>query len=300
MTGLISRRSFVAALALSPALIPLVSTVRAQETSPFAGLGLPELDLTVTATAIQGMPATLEAGRYLVKVTVSDELVEAGGGVVFVKPAGNSSDPYLPLVTLSAPPLPEDEYDAHYYGAAYAGGIHTGVGESAEIVIDLAPGNWIVAGGFQHSQAPVQFTVTGEMPTNLPEPESTATITMAEYSVEIAEGQLVAGSQVIKVKNAGAEIHHLVVARSTVPITSADMEAVLQADTTGTPAAVSFNPDEDLIYTFVVNEMSPVSTLWHVADLAPGPHVFACYVFTRIEELPHAIHGMYLITEVSG
>ena len=75
----IDRRKFVAALAMSPSLIPILSTVRAQESPAFSGLGLPELDLTVTATSIEGMPATLEAGRYLVSVTIDADVGEAGG-----------------------------------------------------------------------------------------------------------------------------------------------------------------------------------------------------------------------------
>ena len=76
------------------------------------------------------------------------------------------------------------------------------------------------------------------------------------------------------------------------------MEAVLQADVTGTPAAVDFNPDDDLVYNFAVAEMSSGNIMWLMADLEPGTYVLACFMFAKADETSHALHGMYLITDV--
>lgn len=41
--------------------------------SPFANLSLPTLDITVTGTGYEGIPESIEAGRYLVTVTAGED-----------------------------------------------------------------------------------------------------------------------------------------------------------------------------------------------------------------------------------
>ena len=45
---------------------------------PFADLGLPELDITVTATGYEGIPDQIEAGRYLLTVTATEDTTDLG------------------------------------------------------------------------------------------------------------------------------------------------------------------------------------------------------------------------------
>ena len=45
--------------------------------NPFADLGLPEIAVTITETAFEGVPAELAAGRYVLTVT---NALEAGAG----------------------------------------------------------------------------------------------------------------------------------------------------------------------------------------------------------------------------
>src|SRR5699024_553779 len=77
---IIMRRLFfglVAALLLFPAT--MLSALAAQDAtpaSPLADLGLPTLDITVSAAGYEGIPDTLEAGRYLVTVSAADDTAD--------------------------------------------------------------------------------------------------------------------------------------------------------------------------------------------------------------------------------
>ena len=91
-----------ALLLLMVGAIPVGALQEATPASGLADLGLPTLDVTVTATGYEGIPESLEAGRYLVTVTASEDAGEFGGGVSFVQPSGMTADEFLGL--LSGPP----------------------------------------------------------------------------------------------------------------------------------------------------------------------------------------------------
>jgi hypothetical protein len=66
----------------------MLSTVTAQDATPASGLGdagLPQLDVTMTATGYEGIPDQVEAGRYIVSLTIEEDAGEFGGGVSFVQ-----------------------------------------------------------------------------------------------------------------------------------------------------------------------------------------------------------------------
>lgn len=71
--------SFVGALSI--VTVSMTGATVAQEASPesaFANLGLPTLDITVTAEGYEGIPESTEAGRYLVTLTASEDTGEWG------------------------------------------------------------------------------------------------------------------------------------------------------------------------------------------------------------------------------
>ena len=205
----------------------------AQEATPessngLASLGLPTLEVTVTADAYEGIPASIEAGRYLVNLTVADDAGEFGGGVGFVQPpADMTADEFLQNAfgpppdesggesAVASPMAVESEATPADDGAGgpppfifesrWAGGTVAGPGETVHFVVDLPPGEWIAWGDDpEATQAPVVFTATGEMPTDLPEPEAGATLLMTEYDIQVSDGALAAGSQVVRVRNVTA------------------------------------------------------------------------------------------------
>jgi hypothetical protein len=311
------RRTFVsllgALLFLITGMIPV--TARQDAENPFADLGLPELEVTITATGFEGISESLEAGRYVVTATATEDSGEFGAAVAFVQPEGMTAEEFLGGLggppeepageALEATPAEGGEEmggapPPEYYASTFAGGAGVMPGESTIFVVDLTPGEWIAWGDDPAgSQEPVIFEVTGEMPADLAEPESSATLTMGEYVIGVSEGELVAGPQVLKIENAGAQPHFIASGRATVDVTEADIEAVLEAEMTGTPAAVDFNPDEDFEDSFYTATQSTGTSVWIAVDLEPGTHVLLCFFPDMADGMPHAMHGMYELIEVS-
>jgi len=128
----------------------------------FADLGLPEIAVTITATAFEGVPTELAAGRYLLAVTNATE--EEDLGAAFIQPpdgmtgaefadmvAGMAAEseeaatPGADAAAAEASPAAEGEDSGippWYCEVSLAGGIYAGPGETSYIVIDLAAGEW--------------------------------------------------------------------------------------------------------------------------------------------------------------
>jgi hypothetical protein len=298
----------------------LAPGVGAQDATPSSGLtelDLPTLDITVTANAYEGIPETLEAGRYLVTVAVAADAGEFGGGVGFVQPAGMTADEFIGFLgDLAAPaaepgsePIGTPEVDAgeedpgmlppFVYESVFAGGTYAEPGESSQIVLDFTPGEWVAWGDDPAAPwAPVKFEATGDMPAELEEPESSATITMGEYLIEVTEGELVKGPQLIRIDNIGAQPHFITSGTTKVAVTDADIEAVLESEMTGTPPAVDFNFETDFEESFFSGSQSNGTSIWIPIDLTPGNLVMLCYFPDLGDGAPHAYHGMYSLVSI--
>lgn len=300
----------------------------AQEATPasgFTNLGLPTLEVTATNTGFEGIPDEIEAGRYVVTVTVPED-VEFGAGVAFVQPPeGMSPDAFLSAASSAGaaesageapsgtPALSEEATPVAggppqgLFSATFAGGVYAPAGQSAQVVLDLIPGEWIAWGDDPFApQQPVVFSVTGEMPSDLPEPESSATLTMGEYVIEVTEGELTAGQQVVKVENIGAQPHFVYVAKGPDDMTEEQVQAILdaemQAQITGTPPAfdeLELNPEEDFQDVVSTGTQSTDTDIWVPMNLEPGTYLMICFFPDIDDGLPHAYHGMYTIVEVS-
>jgi hypothetical protein len=278
-------------------------------------LGLPELNVNVTATNFEDIADEIEAGRYLVTVTVAED-VEDGGGVAFVQPEGMSAAEFLEAaagppedVAGEAPdgtPVIEGEAaeggegDAppeFYYQFAFAGGVYTNAGETAQVVLDLTPGEWIAWGDDPEApQEPVIFNVTGEMPADLAEPESGATLTMGEYVIEVSAGELTAGEQVVKIENIGAQPHFVFFTKGPDGMTEADVQEVLDGFMTGTPSAI--DPEVDFVDIAGTGTQSNGTSIWLSLDLEPGTYAMLCFFPDISDGAPHVFHGMYSVVEV--
>jgi hypothetical protein len=193
------------------------------------------------------------------------------------------------------------------FESAMAGGAYAPAGGSAQIVLDLTPGEWVGWGENPESpQAPVAFEVTGEMPTDLVEPESSATLTMGEYVIKVTEGELTTGSQVIRVDNIGAQPHFIGWIQVPDGLTEEQLQTVLdeemQAEMTGTPAVYSdFNPDEDATDITFTGTQSTGTSTWVVVDgIEAGTYVLICFFPDMADGIPHAYHGMYTIVDIGA
>lgn len=319
----------VALLLLSFGPISTLASQEATSASALSDLGLPELDVTVTTTAFEGIPEELEAGRYLVTVTAAED-TDYGAGVAFVQPVGMTPDEFL--AAAAGPPdiagaepggTPElaeaaatpaegqgegpDGPPEVFYDFTFSGGVFALAGETKQVVLDLTPGEWVAWGDdpFQ-PQEPVVFTVTGEMPSDLTEPASGATITMGEsdeYLIEVTEGELVAGQQLVKLENVGAQPHFIYLVQGPDGMTEDQIAAVLdlemQAEMTGTPPVYTdLNPEEDFEDVIGTGTQSTDTSIWFPVDLEPGTYAMVCFFPDAADGVPHAFYGMYAVFEV--
>jgi hypothetical protein len=293
--------------------------------APFSDLGLPELEITVTADAYEGIPATIDAGRYLVTITVADDTADMGGGGVnlFQPPDGMSADTYIGTQLLppadgsdssavatsddaDAASSPDANAPAPMFQVMYAGGTYAGPGQTAQVVLDLGPGEWIAwANDPAATQPPVVFEAVGQMPADLPDPETGATILMGEYLIEVSDGALRTGPQVVRIDNIGAQPHFVAGFLGPDGMTADQVQVVLDeqagAEMTGTPATYSgLNPDEDLMPGFFTATQSGGTSQWIVVDLQPGSYLLICFFPDMGDLRPHAMHGMYTVIEVDG
>ncbi len=295
---------FTLALVGASLLTAGVSRVAAQDDA-FSDLGLPEITVTISATGYQGIPDDLAAGRYLLTVTAGDD-VEGGASVDFVKPEGMSPEEFLSSTVeppTDATPGVDGADDtgseaggppAYFYSFTFAGGTGVETGQTTQVVLDLTPGEWIAWGENPEApQAPMVVTVTGEMPSDLPEPESSATITMAEYSIEVTEGELTPGPRVVKIANVGAQPHFLAMERGPDDMTDEDIQTVLESEMTGTPDPDAIDPEEDLTLVLFTTTQSTNTVVWVSIDLQAGMYALTCFVPDIEDGAPHAFHGMY-------
>jgi len=313
-----------ALLSLSFGMLPVLAAQDATPASGLAEAGLPQLEVTVTATGYEGIPDEVETGRYLVSLTVGEDVGEFGGGVAFVQPpSGVTANDFLSEVL--GPPdesgvgavagTPVEEVEASpadgagaipevIYEATYAGGIYAETGQTAQVVLDLAPGEWIAwADDPEAPQIPAIFEATGEMPADLPEPASNATISMGEYIIAVTEGELTAGQQVIRIDNIGSQPHFIGWFLGPEGMTEEQIQVVLdeemEAEMTGTPPVYSdLNPEEDLMPVTFTATQSGGTSMWVTVNLEAGSHGLACFFPDIADAVPHAYKGMYVVIDV--
>lgn len=252
-------------------------------------LGLPELNLTVT-DVVEGVPESIEAGRYL--LTVAAEPAPDGpppGVMILQLPDGMTLDEAGAQAQASP-----DGPPPFYYDALLAGGASVDADGTGSSIIDLPPGEWIVAGTY-FSRPPVVLEVTGEMPEALPEPVSTATFTLQEMTIAITSGAPVAGENVIRIDNQGDQPHFVEFVRAPDGTTQADAEAWLEADMMGTPVA-----DLEFEYLATTPDQSSGVTQWVTVTFEPGTYEALCFVPDPETGMPHAFMGMHMLFEVNG
>lgn len=284
------------------------STPISAGSNPFAALGLPEIHVTITATAFEGVPAEIPAGRYLLSVT---NALAAGDGPFGAEPSGvnflrlsgdMTADAFIAQIAAYAAAGAEaDAMPPQWlYEVTLPGGPYALPGETVSAVIDLRAGAWVLWG--EHpgaAQAPVSVSVTGSAPAHLPVVQADVQISMVEYAF-VVPTPLAAGPQIVELTNAGQEPHFFTLAR--VPH-GTTVEAGLAAFFAryGDPAAApagGLRPEE-LTLAFVRGTQSAGVTAWYTADLAPGTYLAVCFIPDPVNGIPHVMLGMTQIVEVA-
>lgn len=285
------------------ALPGFLRTAVAQDSSPaaaavpasWADLGLPEIELQFTTAEVTGMPESVAAGRYL--VTIHGEPTEedwAFAPTFLQLPEGMTIEDLASVDVSQGPP-------AFFYEALVPGGpaILASTGATSAVgVVDLQPGEWIVAGSAL-AQPPSPFTVTGEMPAELPEPESNATLTIGEMVINLSAGALTVGENLVKVENIGAQPHFVNVDKMPDGTSLENLEATIAGFMGATPSAEPI-AEEDLIPVAYTSEQSGQTAQWSVMNLTePGTYAATCWLPDPESGMPHAMMGMYTVFEVA-
>jgi hypothetical protein len=320
---MVRRGSVLATVVAVVLLCTGLAGVAAQEATPTSAMfadtmGLPELQVRITDTAYEGLPAETAAGRYL--LTLEVETAE-GGGLNFLKlPEGMTFDDFMAV--LAGPPAAspeammgtpgaeagppegegEDRAPEWYFQAEMAGGTGAFTGPS-QAIIDLTPGEWIAWAGFPDApQPPVGLSVTGEAgatPAAGTEPAADVTVTMFEYDFAV-EGALTPGSHVFAVTDVGAQPHEMFMLRAPGPVTEEQVAQVLDMEMTGaTPAPDTDLPNpEEFIPAAAMTPLSMGKTGWIPVNLEAGTYIMLCFVPDIESGMPHAYHGMYQVITV--
>lgn len=294
-------RAPIVLMLLLTLVVGCFGTVGAQDTvtgnadvHPFANLGLPEIVVTVTDNAIDGVPAELSAGRYVLAVTNDFvESPEETAGAAFLRlPDDISAGEFLADVRdAEAGVWPRD----WYYSTTLAGGPYALPGETAYAVIDLTAGEWLLwTEAPEAPQAPVLVTVTGEALSDSPVPAADTTIELSDFAFDFG-GELNAGVQIIEVVNSGTQPHFVFIGGvpdgTTVDDALAAFEAYWDPETAPT-SEFSFAETPELLGT---GDQSAGTTAWYAIDLPAGTVVVACFVTDPETGLPHAMLGMTTI-----
>lgn len=323
LTNQTTRRQFtIGSIVAGAALVlPRITVVAAaaRQNADLAVTGLPTLDITVLNDGYEGVPETLEAGRYHVTVRINENNAFGGfGGVAFMQPpAGMSPDEFLAAFGIGphlaspeqggASPAAAGEngggLPAVVHQAAYAGGTVIGPeGSPRSIVLDLTAGQWIAwADEPSAPQAPVIFTVTGAFPNEVAEPESDIAVTLVDFGINV-DGNLVAGDHTLAIENQGAEPHFLLLDRylGDLDLDNDFMTAALEAEMSGAAMPDGFDPETDLESVAISLTQSTGTTTWLEVSLVAGTYLATCFFPTAGTGVPHAMMGMHQVFTVTG
>ncbi len=252
--------------------------------------GLPELNLTV-GEAIEGMPESIEAGRYLLTVSGQPGPEDFAIGVVFLQlPEGLAFEDAMAQASES------EDVPPFFYESVFAGGaaaLAPAGQTSATAVVDLAAGagQWIALDP-SFTRMPVPFEVTGDLPADVAEPESTATIGMGEMYIELNEGTLTAGENLVKVVNEGVQPHFIEFMSVPEGTTNDNITAAIESMMGATPSAEPFDMESAMPVAYVPEQSEGVAA-WHSVSLEAGSYGVICWITDPETGMPHAMLGMH-------
>ncbi|MCA9833197.1 MAG: hypothetical protein KC435_04580 [Thermomicrobiales bacterium] len=274
-----------------------LGAVFAQDNSATAAAlpeGFPELNLTVEADGIKGMPAETAAGRYLVKIsgTAPDPSQGLTGALVLQLPDG------LTLEEAAADAQAHtDSGPSWYLDAHWGGGVQLGTNGSGWAVLDLTPGDWVVT-TFYGTTMPVAFKVTGDMPTDLTEVATNVQIELSEMTIQIKGGAFVAGDNIVSVRNVGAQLHFVDISKVPDGTTTDQIDDMMEREMTGTPPAEGGLTEADFVELAYFPEISAGVGQFQPITLEAGTYFLACWAPDPETQMPHAMMGMWTLVTV--
>lgn len=272
-----------------------LSKVLAQSTPAVSAssLGLSELTLTATADGIQGMPESVAANRYLVTITGPAPDPENGpSGVQFGQlPEGLSMQDAVKQAQGAKDAPPDFYYDTHF-----AGGVALSQGTSAWGVVDLTPGHWFATTPYL-STMPVEFDVTGTMPTSLPDPGANVTIELSEFAIKVSDGAFKAGDNLVEVVNNGGMVHFIDIEKAPDGTTEDQINDLMTFEMTGTPVPGGLTEDQFQPTAYIADQTHGTSQ-WTSLNFEAGTYFLACWVGDPATGMPHAMMGMWTLVTI--
>jgi len=290
-----------------------------QNENVLAGLGLPEIDVTISESGYEGLSGDQTAGLYLVKTTNSGS---APGFIQFMQlPDGMTLDDLMAMLgSSSSTPAAgdmaspesggEDQGPPDWYYTTYlAGGAGVAPGETATFVIDLQPGNYVVwAEDPSASQAPVALTVTGEAASPVAADLPPANVAIQEQASDsgfmfVIGNAFSNGWQVVEVANLSDQPHFIEIDKVPDGTTLDQVNALLQGEMSGTPVSGGLS-EADFQPFYFVGTQSAGTRQWHELSLDAGTYTIACFIGDiKKGGIPHAFEGMvslFVVPTASG
>lgn len=275
-------------LAIIAGSIPLIAFLACTGNADADDSGAPDAAPTVTIVAHDHSyqaPDTIAAGFTDFRLINQGE--ESHGATIVRLGDGRSLQEYLAAYAEAnriGGPRPD--------WATFHGGPLAPPGGSANVTVDLEPGNyaWVcfvpgpdgVVHLLRHEQARA-FVVRERARTDRapPAPAPTATLRMFDYEFELSE-PLERGKQVIRVENPGIEPHHVLLFKLLPGKTMEDYHAWLENGMQGDAPAEGVGAS---------GELSTGEEAYMDIDLSAGEYVLVCLVAGQ-DEVPHVAMGM--------
>ena len=204
----------------------------ARQATDLAGLGLPELTITVTETGYQVSPQTTPAGWTL--VTFENQGPGDNSADVMLLPPGETLESLFAALA-AAMESPTAAPPGWIYEATFAGAPWARTGSSAQAMVLLSAGDWAV---FSPAPlTPATLTVTGENATSVEPPSLRADreVQMQEYAFLGLDDAGPAGPQVWQVTNTGHQPHFITFSELPPGTTQAQFMDGVMAMMSGTP-----------------------------------------------------------------
>lgn len=258
-----------------------------------AGLGLPELTVSMSADGYSVSSPEIPAGWVL--VTFDNRAGDtANSADLMLVPPNESLDRLLESVA-----APDAMPPSWIYRTAFAGAPWAPAGATAEAVVRLEAGDWAV---FSPAPlTPARLTVTGG-DAKPPAPVSLAPaveVTMQEFAFVGLDGVLAAGPHLWKVTNAGHQPHLMTFGPVPAGTTRAQFTESLTAMMDGSPPPEASGPPGPPI-AGGCSTLSAGASLYLALDLAPGSYGAVCFFPDPDSGAPHAMLGMTQIVEVAA
>ena len=281
--GFLRLMGSMVALPLAPSWVSS-HVVRAQGTTAFTNLGLPELTVTLTDTEYQVSPATTTAGWTL--LTFKNQQQTDNSADIMLLPPGESVGSLLEAVASpsAAPP-------AWIYETIFAGAPWVPAGTSAQAVVLLTAGEWVIFSPAPLTPAPLTVTEGDGTPAAPPTLTADLEVAMQEYAFLGLDNPVPSGPQVWKVTNEGHQPHFVTITQLPAGTTQTQYMDSMMAMMSGTPEAGGL----DLASLGILGGCSTLSrgqSLYLMLDLEAGTYGAICFFPDEQTGAPHVLMGM--------